>query len=492
MSVASDDTAAGAVAPGLGYPGSTEPALPVGSSSPLGWPRNVSRETFTGEPPAPEEHDTATPEAVSRETSGDALSVAAAQTTAPSVSVSPETTPRPALAPEAGGADGHSDVSRETTTPVADPAGAAPVSTGSAATSTVSELAEAGPVPSTGTGDAVPGVGAETGRSGGRLATTARADDDTEERAAIAASIPGADAATPLAQAVAEDARRRITLTGRSVPRPPRPRVLTVANQKGGVGKTTTTVNVAAALAQAGSSVLVIDLDPQGNASTALGIEHHSEVPSIYDVLVDGEDLAEVVQSCPDIPGLSCAPATIDLAGAEIELVSLVARETRLEKAVSSYLEAQAASGERTDYILVDCPPSLGLLTVNAFVAATEVFIPIQCEYYALEGLSQLLKNIELIRSHLNPKLHVSTILLTMYDGRTRLSAQVADEVRAHFPDQTLAATVPRSVRISEAPSHAQTVMTYDPNSSGALSYLEAAIELAERGAAPSTSEESA
>ncbi|WP_305849790.1 ParA family protein [Phycicoccus sp. HDW14] len=325
--------------------------------------------------------------------------------------------------------------------------------------------------------------------------TAGSTDDDTddhEERAAIAASIPGADWNTPLAQAVAEDARKRITLTGRSVPRPAQTRVLTVANQKGGVGKTTTTVNVAAALAQAGSTVLVIDLDPQGNASTALGIDHHSEVPSVYDVLVDGRALAEVVQPCPDLPGLVCAPATIDLAGAEIELVSLVARETRLQKAVAAYVAHRVATGDQLDYVLVDCPPSLGLLTVNAFVAANEVFIPIQCEYYALEGLSQLLKNIELIRSHLNPSLHVSTILLTMYDGRTRLSAQVADEVREHFSAQTLRATVPRSVRISEAPSHGQTVMTYDPNSSGALSYLEAAVELAERGAARPTSEETA
>jgi chromosome partitioning protein len=317
--------------------------------------------------------------------------------------------------------------------------------------------------------------------------------DDTEERAQIAAAMPGADGQTPLAAAVAADARRRITLSGRAVPRPARTRVMTVANQKGGVGKTTTTVNVAAALAQAGSTVLVIDLDPQGNASTALGIEHHAEVSSVYDVLVEGQPIAEVVQECPDVPGLFCVPATIDLAGAEIELVSLVARETRLEKAVSAYVDAREAAGERLDYVIIDCPPSLGLLTVNAFVAATEVFIPIQCEYYALEGLSQLLKNIELIRSHLNPPLHVSAILLTMYDGRTRLSAQVADEVREHFPDQTLRASVPRSVRISEAPSHGQTVMTYDPNSSGALSYLEAAVELAERGIrARKTSEETA
>jgi chromosome partitioning protein len=264
--------------------------------------------------------------------------------------------------------------------------------------------------------------------------------------------------------------------------------VLTVANQKGGVGKTTTTVNVAAALAQAGLTVLVIDIDPQGNASTALGIDHHAEVPSIYDVLVDGTPMADVVQECPDIPGLYCAPATIDLAGAEIELVSLVARETRLQRAITAYLQhAATADLPVPDYVLVDCPPSLGLLTVNAFVAAQEVFIPIQCEYYALEGLSQLLKNIELIRNHLNPTLHVSTILLTMYDGRTRLSAQVAEEVRNHFPDQVLRNTVPRSVRISEAPSHGQTVMTYDPNSSGALSYLGAAAELADRGAAPTS-----
>ncbi|WP_460934774.1 ParA family protein [Phycicoccus ginsengisoli] len=294
---------------------------------------------------------------------------------------------------------------------------------------------------------------------------------------------------TPLAREVAEDARKRITLTGRIFPKPATTRILTVANQKGGVGKTTTTVNIAAALAQAGLTVLVIDIDPQGNASTALGIDHHSEVISIYDVLVEGTPVAEVVQECPDIPGLWCAPATIDLAGAEIELVSLVARETRLQKAIAAYLEqVRETGGAVPDYVLIDCPPSLGLLTVNAFVAAHEVFIPIQCEYYALEGLSQLLKNIELIRSHLNPSLHVSTILLTMYDGRTRLSAQVAEEVRAHFPEQVLRNTVPRSVRISEAPSHGQTVMTYDPNSSGALSYLGAAAELADRGAGQTTS----
>jgi chromosome partitioning protein len=309
--------------------------------------------------------------------------------------------------------------------------------------------------------------------------------EQLSERDQLAASLPKPGSETPLAQAVAEDARRRLSLSGKALPKPDHTRILTVANQKGGVGKTTTTVNIAAALAQAGLRVLVVDIDPQGNASTALGIDHHADVPSIYDVLVDGKAIVEVVQECVDISNLWCVPATIDLAGAEIELVSLVARETRMERALTAYIRGAEERGEeRLDYVLIDCPPSLGLLTVNAFVAADEVFIPIQCEYYALEGLSQLLKNIELIKSHLNPGLHVSTILLTMYDGRTRLSAQVAEEVRTHFPNQVLRTSVPRSVRISEAPSFGQTVMTYDPTSSGALSYLEAASELADRGAA--------
>ncbi|MGH8965133.1 MAG: ParA family protein, partial [Actinomycetes bacterium] len=263
---------------------------------------------------------------------------------------------------------------------------------------------------------------------------------------------------------------------------PAQTRIITVANQKGGVGKTTTTVNLAAGLAQAGLRVLVIDNDPQGNASTALGIEHRAGTPSIYEVLVEGEPLATTVQECPTVPGLFGVPATIDLSGAEIELVSLVSRETRLRRALDAYLADREAKGEeRIDYVFVDCPPSLGLLTVNAFVVGREVLIPIQCEYYALEGLSQLLKTIELIKAHLNPDLRVSTILLTMYDGRTNLAQQVAAEVREHFPDQTLRTSVPRSVRISEAPSHAQTVMTYDPGSTGSLAYLEAARELAER-----------
>lgn len=263
------------------------------------------------------------------------------------------------------------------------------------------------------------------------------------------------------------------------LPRPLEPRVLTVANQKGGVGKTTTAVNMAAALSQSGLQVLVIDMDPQGNASTALGIDHGEDVAGIYDVLIDGTPLEDVVQESPSLPGLLCAPATIDLAGAEIELVPMVARESRLRKAVTAFLQMQKSQGSRIDYVFIDCPPSLGLLTVNSFVAGSEVLIPIQCEYYALEGLSQLLTNIDLIKEHLNPGLVVSHILLTMYDGRTRLSSQVADEVRQHFGDTVLRTSIPRSVRISEAPSHGETVITYDPISSGALCYLEAAKEVA-------------
>jgi len=309
-------------------------------------------------------------------------------------------------------------------------------------------------------------------------------DPDERRRAALVDSLPDVSDETPLMAELRQDARRRIELRGRKFPSPTQTRVITVANQKGGVGKTTTTVNLAAALAQSGLNVLVLDNDPQGNASTALGIDHRAGTPSIYEVLVESKPMAEAVQVCPDIPTLWCLPATIDLSGAEIELVSMVARETRLRTALDAYLEWREANGQaRLDYVFVDCPPSLGLLTVNAFVVGREVLIPIQCEYYALEGLSQLLKTIELIQAHLNQGLHVSTILLTMYDARTNLAQQVAQEVRTHFPERTLRTTVPRSVRISEAPSYGQTVITYDPGSSGALAYLEAAREVADRGA---------
>ncbi|MEJ7628308.1 MAG: ParA family protein [Nocardioidaceae bacterium] len=255
-------------------------------------------------------------------------------------------------------------------------------------------------------------------------------------------------------------------------------RVMVVANQKGGVGKTTTAVNVAAALAQHGLRVLVVDLDPQGNASTALSITHTEGTPNIYDVLVDSIPMADVVAPCEGLPGLFVVPATIDLAGAEIELVSLVSRENRLRRALTRYVQDEASADRRYDYVFIDCPPSLGLLTVNALTAGAEMLIPIQCEYYALEGVTQLMRTIEQVRLHLNPDLRVGAVVLTMFDARTRLAAGVADEVRRHFGAQVLRTAVPRSVRISEAPSYGQTVLTYDPASAGALSYLEVAAEL--------------
>nr|WP_246471353.1 ParA family protein [Saccharopolyspora phatthalungensis] len=263
------------------------------------------------------------------------------------------------------------------------------------------------------------------------------------------------------------------------LPRPTHRRIITVANQKGGVGKTTSTVNLAAGLALHGLNVLVIDLDPQGNASTALGVEHRSGVPSVYEVLLGEIGIADAAAQSTQSKNLWCVPATIDLAGSEIELVTMVAREGRLKEALNSEAVDQLAP----DYVFIDCPPSLGLLTVNALVAAHEVLIPIQCEYYALEGLGQLLRNIELVQAHLNPALWVSTILLTMYDGRTKLADQVTAEVRGHFGDLALRTVIPRSVKISEAPGFGQTVLTYDPGSRGSMSYLDAAREIAERGA---------
>lgn len=313
----------------------------------------------------------------------------------------------------------------------------------------------------------------------------ARAESAPGSRGRASSGAPSSSTDdSPIMRALQQDHARRRELEGLMLDRPERTRVITVANQKGGVGKTSTTVNLAAALAMGGQSVLVIDVDPQGNASTALGIDHHAEIPSMYEVLVESAPIADVIQPSPDVPNLLCAPATIDLSGAEIELVAMVARENRLRGAIRDLLADRDRKGEpRLDYVLVDCPPSLGLLTVNALVAAREVLIPIQCEYYALEGLTLLLKNIDLLRAHLNPELVVSTILLTMYDGRTRLASQVADDVREHFPEQTLEATIPRSVRISEAPSYGQTVLSYDPTSSGALAYRAAARELSLRPA---------
>lgn len=286
---------------------------------------------------------------------------------------------------------------------------------------------------------------------------------------------------TPIARELAAMARRRQALSAQELPLPKRTRIFTVVNQKGGVGKTTTAVNLAAALAQAGARVLVLDLDPQGNASTALGIDHHADVMSTYDVLIDGEPLAAAIVISPQSDRIQVVPSTIHLAGADLELAGMERREHRLREALDAHLRDL---GEPPHYVFIDCPPSLGLLTINAFTAATEVLLPIQCEYYALEGVSQLLDTIGRIQAHLNPKLDVSTVLLTMFDGRTLLSRQVVDEVRSHFPEQTLEAVIPRSVRVSEAPGYGQTVIAYDPNSPGALSYREAAAEIARRGAA--------
>jgi len=287
--------------------------------------------------------------------------------------------------------------------------------------------------------------------------------------------VPANPADTPIGRAAAVAVGVQGSAKKEAWPRPARCRVVTIANQKGGVGKTTTTVNLAASLSQHGNRVLVVDLDPQGNASTALDIDHHVGIESVYNALVEERPLTEIVVPVPDMPGLFCVPATIDLAGAEIELVPLVAREQRLSRAI------EQLDLSNFDFVLIDCPPSLGLLTVNALVAGAEVLIPIQCEYYALEGLEQLLRTVELVRGHLNAGLRISTILLTMYDGRTRLATQVADDVRSHFGEVVLQTIIPRSVRVSEAPSYGQSVITYDPASSGAIAYVEAARELAFR-----------
>lgn len=274
----------------------------------------------------------------------------------------------------------------------------------------------------------------------------------------------------------------RIRLKSRSAPTPavpvpamsnqrlPLPRIMAFANQKGGVGKTTTAINLGACLAELGYRVLLIDLDPQGNASTGLGLDTRDLETTVYDVLLHEAPLEDCLEPTA-VKNLFVAPASLDLAGAEIELVPAMGRETRLKKAI-------APISDQFDYVIIDCPPSLGLLTVNGLTAAHEVVVPVQCQYYALEGLGQLLRNVALVSRNLNPGLGVSTIICTMYDSRTKLSSDVVSEVREHFGDKVCPTVIPHTVRLAEAPSHGKPIITFDTSSAGAKAYRAVALEV--------------
>lgn len=293
-------------------------------------------------------------------------------------------------------------------------------------------------------------------------------------------TVVGVSSDSPLAREIADLATRRQILSAPVPPLPRFTRVIAVANQKGGVGKTTTTVNMAAALARMGARVLVIDLDPQGNASSALGFDPRGQRIGMYEVLMGMTSFAEIIVKTPEAGELYCAPSNLNLAGIEAELYAVDRREHVLQDHLLEYLR----TSEGFHYVFIDSPPSLGLLALNGLVASREVLIPMQCEYYALEGITQLNTTVSRINQHLNPGLHISTVLLTMYDARTNLSADVANDVRGHFQDKVLEAIIPRAVRVSEAPSMGKTVISYDLNSVGALAYYEAAYEFAQRGAA--------
>lgn len=298
--------------------------------------------------------------------------------------------------------------------------------------------------------------------------------DDIEEPTHESGPVPAepADPADlePAAQAAADPDTSHAEVRPLRPPARPLPRTIAVANQKGGVGKTTTAVNLGAGLAELGFRVLVIDLDPQGNATTGLGINARNLTHSVYDVLMSEAPIEDCIEPTA-LRNLFVVPATIDLAGAEIELVPAFSRELRLRRAIERL-------GDDYDYILIDCPPSLGLLTVNGLAAVSEVLVPIQCEYYALEGLGQLMRNINLVQSNLNPRLELSTIVLTMYDARTKLSDQVVQEVKKHFGAKVCRNIVPRTVRLSEAPSYGQPIMVFDSTSRGAIAYRELAKEV--------------
>jgi chromosome partitioning protein len=337
------------------------------------------------------------------------------------------------------------------------------------------------PAPAPGTPEDEDAVGAAATTSPGATPEAAAADAPLVPRIAVPPDLDEAlhAATNDLPTAEQDDTEAPTDDLGRTL-HPgsvshPLPRTLAVANQKGGVGKTTTTVNLGASLAELGYRVLVIDLDPQGNATTGLGINGRNLDASVYDVILHDVPVEDVIEPT-SLRNLFVVPATIDLAGAEIELVPVFSRELRLKRALET-VEADF------DFLLIDCPPSLGLLTVNALAAAGEVLVPIQCEYYALEGLSQLLRNVNLVKSNLNNRLEVSTIVLTMYDARTKLAEQVADEVRDHFGRRVCRNVVPRTVRLSEAPSFGQPVTTFDSSSRGAIAYRELAREVS--GGAP-------
>lgn len=285
------------------------------------------------------------------------------------------------------------------------------------------------------------------------------------------------DGMNSIAQSLAYKRQLQRQLDADPLSKPRHTRIIAVANQKGGVGKTTTTVNVAAALAQEGMNVVIIDADPQGNATTAMQVDHRQGTPGTYEVLISRAGIADVIQRCPTVDKLYVVPATIDLSGADIELIDIPQREFQLRKAVDKFTMTYT----KVDYIFIDCPPSLGLLTLNAFVAAKEVLIPIQAEYYALEGVSMLTHSIGKIRQAMNRELAVLGIALTMVDNRTKLSREVTKEVQQAFPGDAFATSIPRTVRLSEAPSYGETIMTFDPSSIGAVSYRALAHEIAHK-----------